>query len=186
VNVAIKLNRRNSQGDSILNCFLAIARSTSCAHIALIRVIRDYSNINLSLPFSFNARANKQVMAFDRTERFAKLMMTTPTHVGPGTYDISDLTKPPRDPGNSWYTPTLHPWIFREICTHSHRVCAYATTCSADNVYPFLSGTSRQIHSIPKDAHKFPGPGSYNVEELRKRIPERAFFLFISHLLAIP
>ncbi|KAH0952899.1 hypothetical protein HN011_005760, partial [Eciton burchellii] len=36
-------------------------------------------------------------MAFDRTERFAKLIITTPTHVGPGTYDVSDLTKPPRD-----------------------------------------------------------------------------------------
>ncbi|XP_011691565.1 PREDICTED: sperm-tail PG-rich repeat-containing protein 2-like [Wasmannia auropunctata] len=40
-----------------------------------------------------------------------------------------------------------------------------------DNAYPFLSGASRQTLGIPKDAHKFPGPGSYNIEAPRKRIP---------------
>lgn len=54
-----------------------------------------------------------------------------------------------------------------------------------DNAYPFLSGASRQTLGIPKDAHKFPGPGSYNIEAPRKRIPERAFSLFMPHLFAI-
>lgn len=61
----------------------------------------------------------------------------------------------------------------------------YATVCSTDNAYPFLSGASRQTLSIPKDAHKFPGPGCYNIEAPRKHIPERAFFLFMPHLFAI-
>ncbi|KAG5315012.1 STPG2 protein, partial [Acromyrmex insinuator] len=51
-----------------------------------------------------------------------------------------------------------------------------------DNAYPFLSGASRQTLGIPKDVHKFPGPGSYNIEALRKRIPERAFSLFMLYL----
>ncbi|XP_026825708.1 sperm-tail PG-rich repeat-containing protein 2-like [Ooceraea biroi] len=80
-------------------------------------------------------------MAFDRRKRFEKLTTSTPARVGPGTYDISDLSKPLRDP---------------------------------ENAYPFLNGASRQTLSIPKDSHKFPGPGSYNIEALRKRIPERA------------
>ncbi|KAL6444140.1 hypothetical protein ACFW04_001818 [Cataglyphis niger] len=79
-------------------------------------------------------------MAFDRTERFVKRATSTSARVGPGIYDISDLSKPIRDP---------------------------------DNAYPFLSGASRQILSIPKDAHKFPGPGCYNIEAPRKHIPER-------------
>ncbi|KAL6267561.1 hypothetical protein P5V15_000636 [Pogonomyrmex californicus] len=54
-----------------------------------------------------------------------------------------------------------------------------------DNAYPFLSGASRQTLGIPKDAHKFPGPGSYNIEAPRKRIPERALSLFMPHLFAI-
>ncbi|KYN31534.1 Uncharacterized protein C4orf37 like protein [Trachymyrmex septentrionalis] len=53
-----------------------------------------------------------------------------------------------------------------------------------DNAYPFLSGASRQTLGIPKDVHKFPGPGSYNIETLRKRIPERAFSLFMLYLRA--
>ncbi|XP_036139549.1 sperm-tail PG-rich repeat-containing protein 2-like [Monomorium pharaonis] len=51
-----------------------------------------------------------------------------------------------------------------------------------NNAYPFLSGASRQTLGIPKDAHKFPGPGSYNIEAPRKRIPERALSLFMPHL----
>ncbi|EGI71008.1 Uncharacterized protein C4orf37-like protein [Acromyrmex echinatior] len=43
-------------------------------------------------------------------------------------------------------------------------------------------GASRQTLGIPKDVHKFPGPGSYNIEALRKRIPERAFSLFMLYL----
>ncbi|KAM0728430.1 Sperm-tail PG-rich repeat-containing protein 2 [Formica fusca] len=79
-------------------------------------------------------------MAFDRTERFVKRAMSTSARMGPGIYDISDLSKPTRDP---------------------------------DNAYPFLSGASRQTLGIPKDAHKFPGPGCYNIEAPRKHIPER-------------
>ena len=52
---------------------------------------------------------------------------------------------------------------------------------STDNAYPFLSG-ARQTLGIPKDVHKFPGPGSYNIEAPRKRIPERAFSLFMLYL----
>ncbi|XP_018053258.1 PREDICTED: sperm-tail PG-rich repeat-containing protein 2-like [Atta colombica] len=78
-------------------------------------------------------------MAFDRTERFVEIATSTPVRVGPGTYDISDPSKPVRD---------------------------------LDNAYPFLSG-ARQTLGIPKDVHKFPGPGSYNIEAPRKRIPER-------------
>ncbi|KAG5327879.1 STPG2 protein, partial [Pseudoatta argentina] len=55
-----------------------------------------------------------------------------------------------------------------------------------DNAYPFLSGASRQILGIPKDVHKFPGPGSYNIEAPRKRIPERAFSLFMLLWLICP
>ncbi|XP_020279765.1 sperm-tail PG-rich repeat-containing protein 2-like isoform X2 [Pseudomyrmex gracilis] len=77
-------------------------------------------------------------MAFDRTERFVKSRTSTSAYVGPGSYDISELSKPPRDP---------------------------------DNAYPFLNGTSRQTVGIPKDVHKFPGPGSYNIEAPRKHIP---------------
>jgi len=39
-------------------------------------------------------------MAFDRTERFVKIATSTPTRVGPGTYDVSDPSKPVRDLGN--------------------------------------------------------------------------------------
>lgn len=75
--------------------------------------------------------------------------------------------------------------FFRETCIRSSRVCHYVTHrlyVSTDNAYPFLSGASRQTLGIPKDAHKFPGPGSYNIEAPRKRIPERAFSLFMPHL----
>lgn len=62
----------------------------------------------------------------------------------------------------------------------------YATVCSIDNAYPFLSEASRQTPlSIPKDAYKFPGPGCYNIEATRKHIPERAFSLSMPHLFAI-
>ncbi|XP_018397188.1 PREDICTED: sperm-tail PG-rich repeat-containing protein 2-like [Cyphomyrmex costatus] len=88
-------------------------------------------------------------MAFDRTERFMEIATSTPARVGPGTYDITDPSKPARD---------------------------------LNNAYPFLSGASRQTLGIPKDVHKFPGPGSYNIEAPRKRIPERAFSLFTPHL----
>nr|XP_012229389.1 PREDICTED: sperm-tail PG-rich repeat-containing protein 2-like [Linepithema humile] len=79
-------------------------------------------------------------MAFDRVEKFVKRTTSTCDQIGPGTYDVSDISKPPRD---------------------------------LDNAYPFLSGTSRQTLGIPKDAHKFPGPGSYNIEAPQKHIPER-------------
>ncbi|XP_018367205.1 PREDICTED: sperm-tail PG-rich repeat-containing protein 2-like [Trachymyrmex cornetzi] len=77
-------------------------------------------------------------MAFDRTERFVEIATSTPARVGPGTYDISDPSKPARD---------------------------------LNNAYPFLSGASRQTLGIPKDVHKFLGPGSYNIEAPRKHIP---------------
>lgn len=44
------------------------------------------------------AKAN--AMAFDRTERFVKRATSTSARIGPGIYDISDLSKPIRDPGN--------------------------------------------------------------------------------------
>ncbi|XP_018305215.1 uncharacterized protein [Mycetomoellerius zeteki] len=91
-------------------------------------------------------------MAFDRTERFVEIATSTSAQVGPGTYDISDPSKPARH---------------------------------LDNAYPFLRGASKQTLGIPKDVHKFPGPGSYNIEAPRKRIPERAFSLFMLHLFTI-
>lgn len=39
-------------------------------------------------------------MAYDRTERFVEVATSTTVHVGPGTYDASDPSKPARDPGN--------------------------------------------------------------------------------------
>lgn len=123
-------------------------------------------------------------MAFDRTERFARVARSTPARVGPGTYDVSDPSKPSRDPGN------LQCATFANSSVKLAFACvAYAITlhrlCSTDNAYPFLSGASRQTLGIPKDAHKFPGPGSYNIEAPRERIPERAFSLFMPHLFAI-
>jgi len=75
--------------------------------------------------------------------------------------------------------------FFGETCIRARRVYAITQLRSTDNAYPFLSGASRQTLGIPKDAHKFPGPGSYNIEAPRKRIPERAFSLFMPHLFAI-
>lgn len=81
----------------------------------------------------------------------------------------------------------MHNEFNRETCIRTRSVCHYVThrLRSADNAYPFLSGAGRQTLGIPKDAHKFPGPGSYNIEAPRKRIPERAFSLFMPHLFAI-
>lgn len=39
------------------------------------------------------------IMAYDRAERFQKLITQTPAHVGPGTYDASFISRPPRDLG---------------------------------------------------------------------------------------
>jgi len=75
--------------------------------------------------------------------------------------------------------------FFGETYIRTRRVYPITQLRSTDNVYPFLSGASRQTLGIPKDAHKFPGPGSYNIEAPRKRIPERAFSLFMPHLFAI-
>lgn len=72
-----------------------------------------------------------------------------------------------------------------EFCIRSRMLLYYATVCSTDNAYPFLSGASRQILSIPKDSHKFPGPDCYNIEVPRKHISERAFSLLMPHLFAI-
>ncbi|KAK2587775.1 hypothetical protein KPH14_003881 [Odynerus spinipes] len=41
-------------------------------------------------------------MAYDKTERFSKLITQTPARVGPGTYDQSFLSKPPRDLDNRY------------------------------------------------------------------------------------
>ncbi|KYQ54243.1 Uncharacterized protein C4orf37 like protein [Trachymyrmex zeteki] len=72
-------------------------------------------------------------MAFDRTERFVEIATSTSAQVGPGTYDISDPSKPARHLGNL-YNHRLH---------------------STDNAYPFLRGASKQTLGIPKDVHKF-------------------------------
>lgn len=39
------------------------------------------------------------IMAYNRAERFPKLITQTPVRVGPGTYDGSFISKPPRDLG---------------------------------------------------------------------------------------
>lgn len=48
----------------------------------------------------FQSYAKANAMAFDRTERFVKRAASTSARIGPGIYDISDLSKPIRDPGN--------------------------------------------------------------------------------------
>ncbi|KAK1126878.1 hypothetical protein K0M31_004499 [Melipona bicolor] len=81
-------------------------------------------------------------MAYDRTERFPKIITQTPPKIGPGTYDISDL--PPLE---------------------RHLV----------DFHPFLSGSKRRTITIPRDAERLPGPGTYDIKELQRHIPERSF-----------
>ncbi|KAI4494484.1 hypothetical protein M0802_008805 [Mischocyttarus mexicanus] len=79
-------------------------------------------------------------MAYDRAKRFPKLITQTSIFVGPGTYNESYISKPPRD---------------------------------LDGRYPFLSGTRRQTMIASKDAILFPGPGTYDLIEPQRHIPER-------------
>nr|XP_033188842.1 sperm-tail PG-rich repeat-containing protein 2-like [Bombus vancouverensis nearcticus] len=42
--------------------------------------------------------------------------------------------------------------------------------------YPFLSGSKRRTIAISRDAERLPGPGTYNIKEPQRHIPEHARF----------
>ncbi|CAD1473894.1 unnamed protein product, partial [Heterotrigona itama] len=103
-------------------------------------------------------------MAYNRTERFPKIISQTSPKIGPGTYDISDLPPLERHLGiillsNLKYLETLR-----------HEILLIA------DFHPFLSGSKRRTITIPRDAESLPGPGTYNTKEPHIRhIPERSF-----------
>lgn len=70
-------------------------------------------------------RKPTRTMAFDRTKRFVEVATSVPAQMGPGTYDISDPSKPPRDMGNLQCTTSAS--FFCETCIRTCSVCHYVT-----------------------------------------------------------
>ncbi|KYM78964.1 Uncharacterized protein C4orf37 like protein [Atta colombica] len=95
-------------------------------------------------------------MAFDRTERFVEIATSTPVRVGPGTYDISDPSKPVRDLGNLYNLFAILPYRhMRGYCLRFNNLQGssldYTDVKFKEKV---CEGPSPTQYTLPKDLFK--------------------------------
>ncbi|KAF7410340.1 hypothetical protein HZH68_004721 [Vespula germanica] len=110
-------------------------------------------------------------MAYNRAERFPKLITQTPVRVGPGTYDGSFISKPPRD------LDCRYPFLNgtqRETLTISRDTILFPGPGSYDPIEPQRHIPERRIGGVSidytearlkKKIYEGPGPAEYDLPD---------------------